>query len=874
MKTFLTILITFSIGLFSNAQVLELPFFDDFSNDYENWDTYSATGDLQWHISGDDGQDGSKCARIYTNNSPEENDDWLISPAFNTESISDIKVTFDYWYYGGNFTPEFYYSTNYSGDFENSNWTKIEYSFTINEWSWKNIYFNLDVPADTFVFAFRYQSGVGDDDKIMIDNFSIESFEPLILEKVGESVHFEFYTSKLGQEDFYADYMEDLEYTYERFKSIWERPTSNTIFPNVEKIKIFYNQRSDILENNGEMTEWDCGAFNFQTGEIYIAPLDNDVRLGYYGTVGKLMQNELAQMALTGWLDFDLDAWFVEGFGLYEMGYRPERDKLLSKLSELGTNEPPLESIMNIEDLPDSGNKDLMASFFQSKALIHCYFYGYWGDDTYKWWQILKHYYIKEIDRVELLYSSEHFDIYGASKEMSYVEAMANDMENQLKLQESRFGQLMKHRANICIYDNEVGKEINETTDFQALTCGADKISTSHLDIDDYGMLHHEFMHAWINMMSPIEFANGVPFPGQFLNEGLAESSDKFMADEEMPAHRYKIQGLYYHYQRKYNREPSWLEIVDNAEVNKEDGFWVDAYALGEMYWRYLNDKYPDNYWNKVGRFLEGGRDWTVFSGKTAEQEGAEFIQFMKELAFVGPPLETTSLPFFENFRNDFTGWTLMRFKADDYWQLADNAGYDDQLCAYIVDPYWLDEKEVDSWLVTPPLDVSAYNPLTISFRYKQYNNGLKPEIYFTEVFSGPTVQTEWTKVENIQWNAAVGQWDKIEFQITNPADRLFIALRFLSKQGNYASYFIDNFQVTGISTGIYKKSFAKNDLRIYPNPATTESIITFQTNVSGNVNLSIFDIQGRKICTLINEKLNAGMHTVSLSNSLPVNGV
>ena len=62
--------------------------------------------------------------------------------------------------------------------------------------------------------------------------------------------------------------------------------------------------------------------------------------------------------------------------------------------------------------------------------------------------------------------------------------------------------------------------------------------------------------------------------------------------------------------------------------------------------------------------------------------------------------------------------------------------------------------------------------------------------------------------------------------------------------------------------------------LSCYPNPLTSESNISFQTKTSGNVDLSIFDIQGRKICTLLNGTLNAGIQTIPISNHLPSSGV
>ncbi len=59
-----------------------------------------------------------------------------------------------------------------------------------------------------------------------------------------------------------------------------------------------------------------------------------------------------------------------------------------------------------------------------------------------------------------------------------------------------------------------------------------------------------------------------------------------------------------------------------------------------------------------------------------------------------------------------------------------------------------------------------------------------------------------------------------------------------------------------------------------YPNPLTTKSVITFQTPTSGKVTLSVFNNQGQKICTLLNEYRDAGKYTVPISNTLTANGI
>ncbi|HCD51287.1 MAG TPA: hypothetical protein DEQ34_02480, partial [Balneolaceae bacterium] len=56
-----------------------------------------------------------------------------------------------------------------------------------------------------------------------------------------------------------------------------------------------------------------------------------------------------------------------------------------------------------------------------------------------------------------------------------------------------------------------------------------------------------------------------------------------------------------------------------------------------------------------------------------------------------------------------------------------------------------------------------------------------------------------------------------------------------------------------------------------FPNPFNPSTIITFELKSAGFVNLTIFDITGRKIKTLINRKLNAGEHAIDFeAENLP----
>jgi flagellar hook assembly protein FlgD len=61
-----------------------------------------------------------------------------------------------------------------------------------------------------------------------------------------------------------------------------------------------------------------------------------------------------------------------------------------------------------------------------------------------------------------------------------------------------------------------------------------------------------------------------------------------------------------------------------------------------------------------------------------------------------------------------------------------------------------------------------------------------------------------------------------------------------------------------------------------YPNPFNSDTIIQFNIPNSDEVTLSIYDVMGQRICTLVDDNLIAGNYSVSwngkndIGNSLP----
>ncbi len=59
-----------------------------------------------------------------------------------------------------------------------------------------------------------------------------------------------------------------------------------------------------------------------------------------------------------------------------------------------------------------------------------------------------------------------------------------------------------------------------------------------------------------------------------------------------------------------------------------------------------------------------------------------------------------------------------------------------------------------------------------------------------------------------------------------------------------------------------------------YPNPFNPTTMINFSLPATNNVQLTIYNILGQKVATLINQKMSAGSHSISFDASRLASGM
>ncbi len=90
--------------------------------------------------------------------------------------------------------------------------------------------------------------------------------------------------------------------------------------------------------------------------------------------------------------------------------------------------------------------------------------------------------------------------------------------------------------------------------------------------------------------------------------------------------------------------------------------------------------------------------------------------------------------------------------------------------------------------------------------------------------------------------------------------------LECLISKFNYPNLTINNLLAynTGISTSLEEVTIEKIEFNLkqnFPNPFNPQTNIEFDLKNEGNVNLKIFDVNGKEVNTLLNDNLNSGTH-------------
>jgi hypothetical protein len=806
-----------------------------------------------------------------------DQNDWLISKSIDTEETENLQIKFSYSYHSPGTKPKLFYTATYNGDASQSVWTEVEYSLGENENEWYSTdEFIIETPGDTTWFAFQYQAAANEGIYFLLDNFSVKDYiPPPIYELVGSTEHFEFYTDNSENTYYWLEIKDRLEEKYSSYFSLWNIPGMPDFMDDTQKTKVYLTERENIIQVNESSPDWKKGFFDCENNSLYLESsiLDpNAYSENFYKGLNGLALHTYAGYALqfrikrdgTGWHDsFD---YFEEAFGLYEQGFRPERDSIISFLNKKGRK--LIQDDLVVLNLYNSAGKDIAISYVEGQILLRT---GYRGcrphNDYYTdtWNNYLTYFYdTTNVVQIKKYDESENFDIFCSSRDTMFIDSVKVWLEKTRQYYIDSYQMEINHRSHICIlYDFQTTVDL---TWYGGFAGGGGALNISpHNFYDGIGgypyLLAHEFGHVFNDFMY-------YDFPTGFYHEGMANFSAYMQYGATWDNGIPRIERVLYFMHQKFGREPLLEEFI-NDPYRQEEGGDIDPYYFGLEFIRYLYENFGTL---KIKEFFSKGLDFSVFDRSYQEIEKGYLIR-VKRKAYIYPQENAfNELPFTEPFESFAKGWTKPSFINPDNWQINDG-GTNGSNCARF---YTVSDKNepIESWLISPALNAENMNEVNLSFDFSRFGEGIELEVFYTDKFEGYTDSTNWTSLKSIEMPIDWGISNTGEITINNMPDTLFIGLRMKSTGEQHQQLYIDNFEVNGNVTDSKLIASNKNSIKIYPNPVTGESVISFQTKTSGKVDLSIFDMQGRKIATLLNEKLHVGRHTIPVSNLLPSSGI
>ncbi len=240
---------------------------------------------------------------------------------------------------------------------------------------------------------------------------------------------------------------------------------------------------------------------------------------------------------------------------------------------------------------------------------------------------------------------------------------------------------------------------------------------------------------------------------------------------------------------------------------------------------------------------------------------------------------------YFDDFETagTFPGNGYIINDAGNTWQRFTNAGYSGTSCVRILNYNQSQAGFVDSW-ITPGVDMTGCTGATLTFRmayaqkditktdvlkiYISTNCGkswgnYRRQIQGAQLATVPTVNSGFIPTSQSQWALiTLGN-------ITGLNGHSDARVKFEFTSGGDNNLYIDDINLAANCTiGVEEIKIASLNFDVYPNPANDAFNISFETMEPGKAEITISDLLGREIKTVMKDQLNGGNHEYNVDAS------
>ena len=234
-------------------------------------------------------------------------------------------------------------------------------------------------------------------------------------------------------------------------------------------------------------------------------------------------------------------------------------------------------------------------------------------------------------------------------------------------------------------------------------------------------------------------------------------------------------------------------------------------------------------------------------------------------------PEEPSEVIFYEGFESgNLDDWTLIDNDGDGFnWELGSTSDngvppYEGEYCVFSAS-YDSDSGTAltpDNYLISPQIELEEET--TLSFWVAPQDNNYPSDHY--EVWVSTTTAEDPDQFTDLIYEETLspGDWHQVTVNLSDYVDEsIYLAWRHCECSDMFIMK-IDEISIySGTSTYEEELSSPKTMVSNYPNPFNPQTNIVYNLPESGRVKITIHDIKGRKIKTLVNETKNAGRNSI-----------
>ncbi len=229
-------------------------------------------------------------------------------------------------------------------------------------------------------------------------------------------------------------------------------------------------------------------------------------------------------------------------------------------------------------------------------------------------------------------------------------------------------------------------------------------------------------------------------------------------------------------------------------------------------------------------------------------------------------------LPFTEGFETGFDNqhWTIQNTDNDVTWDTITVGGTNPGHLAIWMNLYDYTKPNRDQ-LVSPPLNLSSYTSLSLSFQHSYAQHATVKDSLIVKISSD--CGTTWTRIlaagpdgtpnvfathapmstpffpqTDYDWCGSSYGTSCYQLDISPWAGLRNVKVLFESYNRRGNNLFLDNISISG-PTGIQDEGNNREEIRVYPNP-TTGYVNLFISNPSSGIELSVINLQGQTVFT------------------------